>query len=115
MVRRKVPRHVPQAPSPSAHSPTAKEHVSARDYYNRRYEEVDKKRRCTGLYEDFTESHMNRMKGLWREYVNCPSLLLSWGCMRIPECMLIDQGRGGGQVTMENRGPRLHMFSSAAR
>jgi len=74
MVRRKVLRHAPQAASSTAHSPTAKDHVSARDYYNRRYKEVDKKRRSTGLYEESTESHMNRMEGLWREYVGCPSL-----------------------------------------
>ncbi|KAI4209059.1 MAG: hypothetical protein LQ351_007980, partial [Letrouitia transgressa] len=45
-----------------AHSPTAKDHVSAHDYYNRRYMEVDKKRRVTGLYEDSTKSQMNRME-----------------------------------------------------
>ncbi|KAG8531641.1 uncharacterized protein KY384_003272 [Bacidia gigantensis] len=68
MVRRKVPHHAPRAASTTSHSPTAKDHVSARDYYKRRYEEMDKKRRSTGLYEDSTKSHMNRMEGLWKEY-----------------------------------------------
>lgn len=49
MVRRKVPLQVLTA-STTAHSPTAKDRVSARDYYNRRYKEVDKKLRVTGLY-----------------------------------------------------------------
>ena len=78
MVRRKVPRHATRASSTTSHSPTAKDHVSARDYYNRRYKEVDKKRRSTGLYEDSTESHMNRMEGLWKEHVECPSLHTPW-------------------------------------
>ncbi len=73
MVRRKVPCHAPRAASSTSQSLTAKDHVSARDYYNRRYKEVDKKRRSTGLYEESTESHINRMEGLWREYVECPS------------------------------------------
>ena len=76
MVRRKVPRYGPQAASSTATSPTSKDRVSARDYYNRRYEEVDKKRRCRGLYEGSTESHRDRMEGLWREYVGCPPLML---------------------------------------
>jgi len=37
---------------------------------------VDKKRRSTGLYEDSTESHMNRMECLWKEYVGCPPFML---------------------------------------
>jgi len=74
MTRRKAPRYARRAASTASDSPTAKDHVSARDYYNRRYKEVDKKRRATGLYEDSTKSHMNRMEGLWREYVECPSI-----------------------------------------
>ena len=76
MVRRKVPRHGPQTTSSTANSPTSKDHLSARDYYNRRYEEVDKKRRCRGLYEGSTESHRDRMEALWREYVDCPPFML---------------------------------------
>lgn len=76
MVRRRVPHHAPQAASSPANPPTSKDHVSARDYYNRRYEEVDKKRRCRGLYEGSTESHRDRMEGLWKEYVEGPSSVL---------------------------------------
>ncbi|KAL9613096.1 MAG: hypothetical protein Q9167_002353 [Letrouitia subvulpina] len=72
MVRRKVPRNIPPAEAAGAHSPTAKDHVSAHDYYNRRYIEVDKKRRVTGLYEDSTKSQMNRMEGLWRDHRPIP-------------------------------------------
>ncbi|KAL9040656.1 MAG: hypothetical protein Q9214_004396 [Letrouitia sp. 1 TL-2023] len=73
MVRRKVPYNIPPAASAGAYSPTAKDHVSAHDYYNRRYIEVDKKRRVTGLYEDSTKSQMNRMEGLWRESFYSPA------------------------------------------
>jgi len=48
--------------------------MSTRDYYNRRYKEVDKKRRATGLYEDSIKLHINRIEGLWREYVEYPSI-----------------------------------------
>lgn len=47
-----------------------------RDYYNRRYREVDKKRRCTGLYEESIKSHISRMEGLLRQYVKCPPLAI---------------------------------------
>ena len=64
MTRRKVPRHALAAASAPSHSPTAKDDVSAHDYYNRRYKQVKKKRRTTGLYEESTKSHMDRMEGL---------------------------------------------------
>jgi len=85
MVRRKVLGQAPRATSSATHSPTAKDHVSAREYYNRRYKEVDKKRRSTGLYEDSTESHINRMEGLWKEYVECPFFHASWVIILINE------------------------------
>ena len=92
MVRRKAPRHAPRAACTTSHSPTAEHCVSARDYYNRRYKEVDKKRRSTGLYEDSTESHMNRMEGLWKEYVECPSLHASWILLLTNEPFQVLQG-----------------------
>ncbi len=58
MARRKAPRQYPREASTTSHSPPATDHVSACDYYSRRYKEVDKKRRSTGLYEDSTESYM---------------------------------------------------------
>ncbi len=76
MARRKALRPAHRIASTASLSPAAKDNVFPHDYYNRRYKEVDKKRRSTGLYENFTESHMNRMEGLWREYVECPSLPL---------------------------------------
>ncbi len=85
MVRRKVLGQALRAASAATHSPIAKDHVSSREYYNRRYEEVDKKRRSTGLYEDSTESHINRMEGLWKEYVECSSLHASWVMILISE------------------------------
>ena len=92
MVRRKVPHHAPQAASSTAHSPTTKDHVFTRDYSNRRYKEMDKKRRCTGVYEDSTESQMNRMEGLWREYVKRPSLHALQVHLLISESLQVLQG-----------------------
>lgn len=45
-----------------------KSKVSAREYYNKRYEEVDKKYRSTGPYADITNLYINRIEGLWRVY-----------------------------------------------
>lgn len=64
MVRRKVLGPLAKTTSSTAHSPTAKNHVSARDYYNQQYKEVNKKRRSIGLYEKSTELHINRMEDL---------------------------------------------------
>ncbi|KAL9606939.1 MAG: hypothetical protein Q9167_008096, partial [Letrouitia subvulpina] len=71
MARHKVLHYNPQAASSTSKSPSAKEHGSTGEYYNRRYKEVDKKRRCMRLYEDSTESYRDRMEKLWREYVTC--------------------------------------------
>lgn len=43
MVRRKALRYARLAAFTRFYSPTAKDYMSIRDYYNRRYEEVDKK------------------------------------------------------------------------
>lgn len=41
--------------------------LSAREYYNTRYEEVDKNHPSTTLYADTTNWHIDRLEGLWRE------------------------------------------------
>ena len=64
MIYCKVSRHVTQAFFTTSHFFTAKNHVSARDYYNRRYKEINKKRQFTTYYENFTKSHINRIKYL---------------------------------------------------
>ena len=69
MARRKVSPSTPHAAPSTSQSPSAQDRRSTREYYNRRYEEMDRKRWCTRLYEDSTESHRDRMEGLWREYV----------------------------------------------
>lgn len=69
MARRKILRYAPSTASTATRSPPAKDVVSARDYYNRRYKEVDRSRQSTGLYKKSTESHINRMEGLWKQYV----------------------------------------------
>ncbi|KAL9636771.1 MAG: hypothetical protein Q9164_002615 [Protoblastenia rupestris] len=55
---------------------STKDYDSERDYYNRRYKDLDRTRRCTGLYEDSTESQINRMEGLWKEINN----FFHWMC-----------------------------------
>lgn len=64
MVRRKVPRYALRAASTTSNSPPTKDYISAYNYYNRRYKEVDKKRRFTRLYEDSKELYINRIEGL---------------------------------------------------
>ena len=41
--------------------------LSNREYYNTRYEKVDKNHRSTTLYEASTDLHINRQERLWRE------------------------------------------------
>ena len=43
--------------------------VSAREYYNKRYEEMNKKHRLIDLYADTINLHIDRIEELWREYV----------------------------------------------
>ena len=78
MARRKVSPYTRQAAPSTSQSPSVKDYGSAREYYNRRYEEVDKKRRYAGLYEDSTKSHRDRMERLWREYATYTCLMLVW-------------------------------------
>lgn len=67
MARCKVLHYTPQAASSTSRSLSAKEHGFTSDHYNRRYREVDKKRRCRGLYcsmqkisqSDFACSQLN--------------------------------------------------------
>ena len=40
-----------------------------RDYYNRRYQEIDKKRGQIRNYELSTEYHIDRMENIWKESV----------------------------------------------
>ena len=40
-----------------------------REYYNARYEKVDKSHRLMTLYVDVTNSHIDRLEDLWREWV----------------------------------------------
>ena len=71
MARRKAFLHVqkqnPNGAQNASTSPKGK--VSVREYYNKRYEEVDKKQRSIGLYADTTNLHIAWIEGLWREYV----------------------------------------------
>lgn len=64
MACRKALRPAPGAASTTSYSTSTKNYVSARDYYNRRYKEVDKERRSKGLYEESTELYINRIEGL---------------------------------------------------
>ena len=52
--------------------------LSAREYYNKRYEEVEEKHRSTGLYADTINLHIDRIEGLWREYVAPPAFAVLW-------------------------------------
>ena len=68
MARRKVLLHAQkQNANSSRASPSTRSQLSAREYYNARYEKVDKSHRSTTLYADVTNSHIDRLEGLWRE------------------------------------------------
>ena len=68
MARRKALLHAQQQHANSSHaSPSTRSPLSAREYYNARYEKVDKSHRLTTLYADVTNLHIDRLEGLWRE------------------------------------------------
>ena len=68
MARRKALLHAQkQDANLSYASPSKRSQLSAREYYNARYEKVDKSHRSTTLYADVTNSHIDRLEGLWRE------------------------------------------------
>ena len=65
MIRRKAVPHAPkQDASLSYVSPFKRSQLSAREYYNARYEKVDKSHRSTTLYADVINSHIDRLEGL---------------------------------------------------
>ena len=71
MARRKALLHAQHQHANSSHaSPSTRSPLSVREYYNARYEKVDKSHRLTTLYADVTNSHIDRLEGLWRECVN---------------------------------------------
>ncbi|KAL9127453.1 MAG: hypothetical protein Q9217_003670 [Psora testacea] len=70
MARRKtLPPALQQASNlrQDASTATTRE-LSDREYYNTRYEEVDRNHRSTTLYEVSTDLHIDRQERLWREY-----------------------------------------------
>ena len=68
MARRKALLHTQREDANSScPSTSTRSQLSAREYYNARYEQVDKCHRSTTLYADVTNSHIDRLEGLWRE------------------------------------------------
>jgi hypothetical protein len=69
MPRRKALLHAQNQDSNSGlnNSTSTGSKLTAREYYNARYENVNKKHRSTSLYADVTKSHIDRLEGLWRE------------------------------------------------
>ena len=67
MARRKLPLHAQKQDTDPSRDPSPKRKLSAHEYNNKRYEEVNKKHRSTRLYADTTNLHIDRIEGLWRE------------------------------------------------
>ena len=69
MARRKTLLHGPQQASTLPHdaSKATTRKLSDREYYNTRYEQVDKNHHSTTLYEVSTDLHINRQERLWKE------------------------------------------------
>ena len=64
MIRRKVLSQISQTIFSTIYFLIAKDYVFICEYYNWQYKEMNKKRRSTNLYENFTKSHINKMKNL---------------------------------------------------
>lgn len=67
MARRKALLHAQKQDANSSHASSTRSQLSAREYYNARYEKIDKYHRSTTLYADVTNLHIDRLEGLWRE------------------------------------------------
>lgn len=67
MARQKAPFQAPNGHNAS-HDTSAGTQLSAREYYNERYEKVDKKHRSICLY-DVTNLRIDYIEGLWRESI----------------------------------------------
>ena len=79
MVRRKAPLQAQNQHRNSSHESSAGIKFSAREYYNQRFEKIDKNHRSTTLYADTTNFHIDRIEGLWRTRsvsFNVPSLMI---------------------------------------
>ena len=70
MARRKALLHPQRQDANSSHPSTStRSPLSAREYYNARYEKIDRCHRSTTLYADVINSYIVRLEGLWREWV----------------------------------------------
>lgn len=69
MARRKKLPYAPQQASNLTHdaSKATTRNLSDREYYNTRYEEVDKNHRSTTLFEPSTDLQIDRQERLWKE------------------------------------------------
>ena len=81
MARRKALFQAQNQHSNASRDASTRTQLSAREYYNERYNKVDKKHQSTCLYADITNLHIDRIEGLWREYVTssvfCVIILLT--------------------------------------
>lgn len=69
MARRKASFQAQNRHSNSSHDVPTGIKLSAREYYNQRFEKVDKNHRSTSLYADRINFHIDRIEELWRESV----------------------------------------------
>ena len=68
MARCKALLHATKQDANSSYaSPSTRNQLLAREYYNTRYEKFDKSHRSTTVYADLTNSYIDRLEGLWRE------------------------------------------------
>ncbi len=69
MARRKAPFQAQNRHPNSSHDVLTEIKLSTQEYYNQRFEKVDKNHRSTSLYADTINFHIDRIEELWRESV----------------------------------------------
>ena len=67
MGRRRTPILLPQQQANEVPNESLGPHLSTREYYNQRYNRVEKTHKSITCYADDTKSAIARMERLWRE------------------------------------------------
>ena len=76
----------------SSHESSAGIMFSAREYYNQRFEKIDKNHWSTTLYADTTNFHIDRIEGLWRRSISftVPFLMIVLTSSFFRYCEVVD-------------------------
>lgn len=70
MIRRKATLQAQHQHSNSSHELFTETKLFAREYYNQRFEKIDKTHRSITLYTDIINFHIDRIERLWRRSIS---------------------------------------------